>query len=181
MASTIEAEADADEADRASDDSTTVRRVVWFAGVIVLLLLVRSFVAEPMRVRSDSMAPTLSSGAVVLVDKISFRARDPHRGEIVVAVDPRTGESIVKRVVAVGGDLVGIENGLLVVNGTSVVEKYIDNHNMDGFYFGPDAVPAGHVFLLGDNRATSEDSRTFGPVAVDDIDGRLLATVWSSD
>jgi hypothetical protein len=72
---------------------------------------------------------------------------------------------------------VGIEDGLLVVNGATVVEKYIDNENMDGFYFGPDVVPAGHVFLLGDNRDTSEDSRAFGPVAVDEIDGRVLTPV----
>ena len=155
-----------------------MRRVVWFIAVIVALLLVRSFVAEPVRVRSDSMSPTLPPGAVLLIDKLTFAAREPRRGDIVVAVDPRSGASIVKRVVAVGGDSVGIEDGLLVVNGATVVEKYIDNENMDGFYFGPDVVPPGHVFLLGDNRDTSEDSRAFGPVAVDDIDGRVLATLW---
>jgi signal peptidase I len=160
------------------DDRSTVRRVLWFAGVIVLLLLVRSFVIEPVRVRSDSMAPTIGPGSVLLIDKLTFVARDPQRGDIVVAADPRSGDSIVKRVVAVGGDSVGIEDGLLVVNGATIVEKYIDNDNMDGFYFGPDLVPAGHVFLLGDNRDTSEDSRAFGPVDVDDIDGRVLATIW---
>lgn len=172
---------DVEEVDPSNDDAATLRRVLWFAGLIVALLLVRSFVAEPMRVRSDSMAPSLSSGAVVLVDRISLTLREPRRGEVVVAADPRTGESIVKRVVAVGGDSVGIENGVLVVNGVSVVEDYIDNHNMDGFYFGPDAVPAGHVFLLGDNRSTSEDSRAFGPVSVDDVAGRVLVTLWSSN
>jgi signal peptidase I len=173
-----EAETHGDDPDSQSDDSATFRRVLWFAGVIVVLLLVRSFVVEPVRVRSDSMAPTLPPGTVLLVDKLTFLAREPHRGDIVVAVDPRSGASIVKRVVAVGGDSVGIANGLLEVNGATVVEQYIDNDNMDGFYFGPDVVPPDHVFLLGDNRDTSEDSRAFGPVDVDDIDGRVAAKIW---
>ena len=76
------------------------------------------------------------------------------------------------------GDSVGIENGLLVLNGKTVVEKYIDNENMEGFYFGPDVVPAGDVFVLGDNRDTSVDSRAFGPIAVDDIEGKVLIRLW---
>jgi signal peptidase I len=95
-----------------------------------------------------------------------------------VTNDPRTGELIVKRVVATAGDSVGIENGLLIVNGRTVAENYVDNHDMDGFYFGPDTVPPGQVFLLGDNRAESVDSRAFGPVAVGSIEGRVLMRIW---
>jgi signal peptidase I len=174
----IDVDAGGVDADPPAQDTTTIRRVLWFAGVIVVLLLVRSFIVEPVRVRSDSMSPTVQAGAVLLVDKVTYHARSPHRGDVVVTADPRSGQSIVKRVVAVGGDSVGIDNGVLVVNGSTVIEDYIDNTNMDGFYFGPDVVPAGHVFLLGDNRDTSEDSRTFGPVAVDDLEGRVLATIW---
>jgi signal peptidase I len=177
MAITVESDLE-ENIDQSSDDSSTVRHVLLFAGVIAVLLLVRSFALEPVRVRSDSMAPALSSGAMLLIDKVTFRTRDPHRGEIVVAIDPRTGESIVKRVVAVGGDSVGIEDGILVLNGKTVFEDYIDNDNMDGFFTGPDPVPFGHVYLLGDNRETSEDSRTFGPVDVDDIEGKVLVKVW---
>ena len=173
-----EAEAVDEDLEPRSEDRTTMRRVLWFAGAIVFLLVLRGFVVEPVRVRSDSMAPTIRPGAVLVIDKFTYLARKPHRGEVVVAVDPRSGASIVKRVVAVGGDSVGIENGALVVNGAVVVEKYIDNDNMAGFYFGPDEVPPDHVFLLGDNRDTSEDSRTFGPIDVDDIDGRVLTTIW---
>jgi signal peptidase I len=164
--------------DEPSEDAATVRRVLVFASVIVLLLLVRTYVLEPVRVRSDSMAPALSPGAMLIIDKATFHTRDPHRGEIVVAVDPRSGDSIIKRVVAVGGDSVGMEDGTLIVNGVPISETYVDNENMDGYYFGPDAVPFGQVFLLGDNRDTSEDSRTFGPVDVDDVDGRVLVEVW---
>jgi len=159
-------------------DKATVRRVVWFVAAIVVLLLLRTFVAEPVRVRGDSMEPTLPPGAVLVIDKATFHARDPHRGDVVVASDPRNGASIVKRVVATGGDSVGIDDGVLIVNDVPVVENYIDNHDMDGYYFGPDKVPAGNVFLLGDNRADSVDSRAFGPVPIDSINGRVLMKIW---
>jgi signal peptidase I len=174
----IESEQDEEDLDPPSDDVRTIRRVLWFAAAIVALLLVRSFVVEPVRVRSDSMEPTVPAGAVLLIDKVTYDVRDPRRGELIVVADPRTGEAIVKRVVAVAGDSVGIENGLLTLNGTGVVENYIDNDNMGGYFFGPDVVPAGDVFLLGDNRDTSADSRLFGPVAIDQIEGRVLAKIW---
>jgi signal peptidase I len=167
-----------DEIDHPEHETNSSRRLLWFVVTLAVLLLLHSFVVEPVRVRSDSMEPTVPSGAILLIDKISTRIRDPHRGEIVVTSDPQTGASIVKRVVAIAGDLIGIDNGQLVVNGVKVVEPYINNDEMGGFYFGPDLVPAGHVFLLGDNRASSHDSRSFGPVDVDAIDGRLLATMW---
>ena len=163
---------------RLHDDRTTIRRIAWFAGVIVVLLLLRGFVAEPVRVRGDSMEPTLPAGALLLVDKITFHTRDPKRGDVVVTVDPRNGGSIVKRVVAISGDSVGIDDGILMVNGVKVVESYIDNTGMEGFYFGPDVVPSGRVFLLGDNRLNSVDSRAFGPVAVDELEGKVLTALW---
>jgi len=176
LTDTVEPEV-ADELE-ARDDRSAVRRVVWFVAVVVLLLLVRGFVVEPVRVHGNSMEPTLPAGAMLVIDKITLHARDPHRGDVIVTDDPRTGELIVKRVVATEGDSVGIENGLLIVNGQTVEETYVDNHDMEGFYFGPDTVPSGHVFLLGDNRADSVDSRAFGPVAVDSIDGRVLTKIW---
>jgi signal peptidase I len=178
MTATIESRAYDEDLDRPSAEARRARRVVWFAAPIVALLLVRGFVVEPVRVRSDSMEPTLTAGAVLLIDKVTFLAREPRRGELIITADPRTGESIVKRVVAIAGDSVGIDDGLLVVNGARVVENYIDNDNMEGFFFGPDVVPAGDVFLLGDNRDTSADSRAFGPVAIDEVDGRVLTTIW---
>jgi len=159
-------------------DRATVRRVMSFAVVVVALLIVRTFVAEPVRVHGESMEPTLRSGAVVVIDKLSYRTHDPRRGDVVVTSDPRNEAPIVKRVVAVAGDSVGIDNGSLVVNGVTVAETYIDNTGMAGFYFGPDVVPPGDVFVLGDHRADSIDSRTFGPIPLDNIDGRVLTKIW---
>jgi len=175
------AESEADDTvhlDQAPDDSSTIRRVAWFVGLMVVLLLVRGFVVEPVRVGGDSMEPNLNAGALLLIDKVSLHARDPHRGEVIVTHDPRSGRLIVKRVVAIAGDSVGIDDGRLMLNGKAVVENYVDNKEMEGFYFGPDVVPTGQVFVLGDNRADSIDSRTFGPVPIDSIDGRVLTTIW---
>jgi signal peptidase I len=82
-----EADAVGEDLETRSDDRTTIRRVVWFVAVIVALLLVRSFVAEPVRVRSDSMTPTLPAGAVLLIDKLTFVARNP---DVVTSSSPRT-------------------------------------------------------------------------------------------
>ena len=101
MITMVEPGVDEEDLDPSGDDTTTIRRVLWFGAVIVVLLLVRGFVAEPVRVRSDSMEPTLGAGAVVLIDKVTFHAREPQRGDVVVTTDPRNGESIVKRVVAI--------------------------------------------------------------------------------
>jgi signal peptidase I len=178
LTTTIEPDAIEQDPDQPAQTSDTFHRVLWFAAAIIVLMLARSFLIEPVRVRSDSMEPSLRAGSLVLIDKVTFDFREPHRGDVVVTSDPRTGESIVKRVVAVAGDSVGIDNGVLTLNGKKVSESYIDNHNMDGFFFGPDVVPTGDVFLLGDNRDISVDSRAFGPVAVDNIDGRVVATIW---
>jgi signal peptidase I len=143
---------------------------------LVVLAAGLLFSIEPVRVRADSMQPTLRSGDEVLVDRLSLALRSPHRGEIVVANAP-VG-LVVKRVAAVGGDTVGIEDGVLVVNGHAEQEGYVDYASIDGSYFGPVRVAPGAVFLLGDNRGNSEDSRDFGAVPEDDVVGRVLVRVW---
>ena len=147
-------------------------------GVLAVLglLAIRLFVAEPFRIPSESMAPTLEPGDQALVTKIG---RAPHRGDLVAFHAPRTGEVMLKRVVAVGGDLIGIEDGVLVVNGRRERERYVaDPDAIDSVYFGPVRVARGSVFVLGDNRGNSEDSRDFGSVSESSIIGRATARVW---
>lgn len=146
--------------------------------VLVLLFLVRAFVAEPVRTDGNSMEPTLHDGDVLVIDSLSYRLSGPAIGDIVVAEVPTTGERVVKRVVAVEGDTVGIEDGVLIRNGQPVEEPYADHTQMGGYYWGPVQVAAGQVFLLGDNRLESVDSRHYGPVPVGSLGGRLLVRVW---
>jgi signal peptidase I len=143
---------------------------------LVVLAAGLLFALQPVRVHADSMRPTLHSGDEVLVDRLSLALRPPRRGEVVVANSP-VG-LVVKRVAAVGGDTVGIEDGVLVVNGRHEQERYVDYASIDGSYFGPVRVARGDVFLLGDNRGNSEDSRDFGTVSEDEVVGRVLVRVW---
>jgi signal peptidase I len=144
--------------------------------LIVALVLVRTFVAEPFRIPSQSMEPTLAPGDQALVDKLS--GHSPHRGELVAFHAPRGGDVLLKRVVAVGGDTVGLEDGVLVVDGRHIRESFVDYPSVDSVYFGPVRVRPGTVFVMGDNRANSEDSREFGAVPTDRIIGRAVARIW---
>jgi signal peptidase I len=144
--------------------------------LVVLIVVVKIFVAEPFRIPSQSMEPTLRPGDQTLVWKLGAKA--PDRGDLVAFHAPRTGEILLKRVVAVGGDTVGLEDGVLVVDGRKVREPYADPKAIDSVYFGPVKVRPGTIFVMGDNRANSEDSRDFGAVPTGRIIGRAVARVW---
>jgi signal peptidase I len=155
-----------------------LRPILITLGVVVLVMVSLRFVAEPMRVSSDSMSPTFSTGDEVLVQKLGAHAREPGLGDIVVVRSPASGEMVIKRVAAVGGQTVGIADGVLKVDGAAVPEPYVDRAEVDGTYFGPVRVPPGTVFVLGDQRLGSVDSRSFGPVPVGSIVGRVMVRVW---
>lgn len=140
---------------------------------LMVALVLLAVVAEPMRVTSVSMSPTLGVGDHILVDKLTGRWRDPAIGDLVVFPEPGGGALAVKRVVALGGQSVALEDGLLHVDGVPRDEPTIDHRGVDSVYFGPVSVPDGSVFVLGDNRGESIDSRTYGAIRVEDLVGRV--------
>lgn len=152
------------------------RLVLVALATVGLLLAGRTWLLEPVRIESGSMRPTLQDGQYVLVWKAAVAAHDWRRADVVMIA--RGDVLLVKRIAAVGGDRVAIRDGRLVVNGRRVAEPWSDPRLIDSVYFGPVDVPAGSVFVLGDNRADSVDSRDFGPVAVHQLDGRVMASVW---
>ncbi len=153
-----------------------VRVIVPVLGALVVLVVLLVTALEPLRVTSQSMSPTLDSGDQVLVDKLTGRWRAPAVGDVVVFRDPVGDALVVKRVVALAGQTVGLEDGELVVDGAVRHEPQVDVSRIDSTYFGPVPVPRGAVFVLGDNRAESIDSRTYGPIPVDDLVGRVVLT-----
>lgn len=105
------------------------------------------------------MSPTIAAGDLVLVERGGGTVE---RRDVVVVDHPETGALLVKRAVAIGGDRLAIEDGVLVVNGERVCEPDIDPARLDGVFFGPVTVARGEVFLLGDDRASSIDALAEG-------------------
>jgi signal peptidase I len=157
----------------------TTRRVLRGAGLavaaLVLLLVSGLLPVQAIRIPSDSMTPTIAPGDHLLLD---HRDADTVAvGDVVVLSDPLGDGEIVKRVIALGGDSIGFEDGVLVRNGSPVTEPYTDDF-LDGVYYGPDVVPPGTVYVLGDNRVDSIDSREFGPVPLSSVVGRVTARLF---
>jgi signal peptidase I len=145
---------------------------------------VRPFVVEAFWIPSESMVPTLLVGDRVLVNKFIYRFKGPERGEIVVFESVESSEEdLIKRVVGVPGDEVAVRRGRLYLNGEPRKEPYVVEdpcrRNLPKTCaFGPTTVPEGHVFVMGDNRANSRDSRFFGPLPEGNIEGKTFLRFW---
>ncbi|MBA4494710.1 signal peptidase I [Paenactinomyces guangxiensis] len=147
-----------------------------FLLAVVLAILIRLFILEPFNVSGPSMKETMHSGDLVIVNKLIYKLRDPKPGEVIVfhAVEHK---DYVKRVVALPGETVEAKNNKLMINGKIVNEPYISEHTRTQD-FDMRKVPPGHVFVLGDNRTDSSDSREFGPVSMKKIIGRADLIYW---
>lgn len=144
-----------------------------------LAALLITFVAQSYMVQGASMLPTLREGERVLVDKVTYRLRDPVRGEVVVFRYPSdVSRKFIKRVIGVPGDVVEVRDWLVYVNGEPLHEEYILGPTYEAF--GPVEVLEGTLFVMGDNRNHSEDSRhtTVGLVPRSLLVGRAVLTYW---
>jgi signal peptidase I len=139
--------------------------------VVACALAVRALVAVPVLVDGRSMQPTLHDRDLALVSRLTDVSHGLRHGDLVVFRDP-DGELSVKRVAGLAGDVLDIRDSVLEVDGAPVDEPYVDHS--PGTYFQQVQVPAGHLFLLGDNRLNSIDSRDYGPVDERRVVGRVL-------
>lgn len=157
---------------------TASRRLAAVLVVLGAVLLVRGTALEPRVVTSGSMEPTLLVGSTVLVDKVTPRLGGVDVGDLVVFTSPEDGEEALKRVIALGGQTVALRDAVLHVDGAPVHEPQVDLSRIDGTWFGPVTVDDGAVFVMGDARARSIDSRDYGAVPLESIRGRVVATLW---
>ncbi|MBP2635475.1 MAG: spsB [Firmicutes bacterium] len=149
---------------------------------IVLAFFIRYFIVELYMVEGPSMRPTLVNGERLVVNKFIYRFKTPERGEVLVFRYPRDpSRDFIKRVIAVAGDTVEIKDGRVFLNGQLLNEPYI-LERIKGSY--PIAtVPEGHIYVMGDNRNNSEDSRfkDVGFVPLELIKGKAVTVFWPID
>ncbi|HXF83018.1 MAG TPA: signal peptidase I [bacterium] len=152
-----------------------------FAALLSLVII--TFVVQAFYIPSGSMEPTLQVDDRILVGKFNYRLGAIRRGDVIVFHYPlNPGKDFVKRVVALGGETVELRDGVVLIDGTPIPELYptalAGGDRACTSNYGPQKVPAGHLFVLGDNRCNSEDSRFFGFVPVGNVVGKALFVYW---
>lgn len=173
---------------RAQRRSSTRNLLEWVAviiGAVLVALIIKTFVVQAFKIPSESMVPTLEVGDRVLVNKLSYDAHDLHRGDVVVfdrppglPSGPDDPKDLIKRVIGLPGDTVVAKDGSMYVDDKRLDEPYLPasavTYNLDE----PVTIPKGQVWVMGDNRTNSEDSRVFGPIDSDTIVGRAFMIMW---
>jgi signal peptidase I len=189
---------------------SSLRELALLTGIaLVIAILIKAFVVQAFYIPSESMVPTLFRGDRVLVNRLAYRLGDIDRGDIVVFSDPMPGagedrglvdgllhwlgeglgvarpddDDFIKRVIALPGETWEIRRGVTYVDGTKLAEPYLNPLLPDTGSYGPAAVPDGMLFVMGDNRLESGDSRFDPPrgvgyVPIDRVIGRAFVVIW---
>jgi signal peptidase I len=145
---------------------------------ILIAVLINVFVGQATRVEGQSMEPSLHTDQRLVVEKISYRFHGPQRFDVVVLRLPSQGdELLIKRVIGLPGETVEITDGHVYINGEKLEEPFLTGQTNPGRQ-AKVTVPPLHVFVLGDNRNHSNDSRSFGPVPIENILGRAWLSYW---
>ncbi len=169
-----------------------VEWAIVIVGAIGLALLIKTFLFQAYYIPSPSMTPTLSEGDRILVNKLSYKLHSVNRGDLIVFDTPEAGgnDDLIKRVIGLPGEFVDVEDGRIEIDGGLLLEPYLPlNTDINSFSTPANCVnrpnensgcriPDEHVFVMGDNRSNSRDSRFFGPVPVEDVEGRAFIRVW---
>jgi len=169
---------------------TIIEYVAITAGAIALALLIQAFVVKPYRIPSGSMENTLLIGDRVLVNRIVYHTRDPHRGDIVVFNSKAKGVTLIKRVIALPGDTISLRDGRVYIDGEVLDEPYVRHINGSleptyPFTSGepwslqhPYTLGPNDYFMMGDNRTDSGDSRDWGPMHRSEVVGEAFFMYW---
>ncbi|MED3660377.1 signal peptidase I [Ureibacillus sp. FSL K6-8385] len=165
----------------------------WTKALVIALLIavvVRYFLFTPIVVDGESMMPTLKDGDKMIVNKIGYRFGEPKRFDIVVFHAPE-GKDYIKRVIGLPGEHIEYKDDQLYINGEPVDEPYLDEYKsqltegqltqdftLQDIDPNMDVIPEGYVFVMGDNRRYSKDSRHIGVISEDDIIGKTSIVFW---
>lgn len=163
-----------------SATSRILEYIAIILGAILIAILVQGFVVKPFQIPSQSMQPTIEPGDRILVNRLSYRFGEIKQGDIIVFRSPNDPDTdFVKRVIAVGGDTIEIDNHMVIVNDEALVEDYIAPWvNPREPIYAKRTVDEGTVFVMGDNRDNSDDSRRWGFLDQDEIIGKAVAIYW---
>ena len=151
-------------------------------GALLVALLIKTFLLQSFYIPSRSMEPTLRIGDRVLVNKLSYKVHDINRGDIVVFERPKDEppdaiKDLIKRVIGLPGETVSTQNGQVYIDGRPLDEPYLPAGTVTD-NLPPTKVPDDEVFVMGDNRGDSRDSRYFGPIDEGLIVGRAFVRIW---
>lgn len=151
-----------------------IREFIPYLLIIIIVILIRTFIATPIKVNGTSMYDTLEHKDTMILNKIDVRLNDLERFDIVVI---ETGDTyIIKRVIGLPGETIKYQNGKLYINGKKVKDPYYKNDNTSDFVSVK--IPKNHYYVLGDNRMDSIDSRIIGPVNLDSIKGTTKLIIF---
>lgn len=146
---------------------------------LVFALLLRTLVIQVYKVEGDSMLPNFHTGEMVLVNKFIYKIRAPQPGEVVVLDDPMSPRrQLIKRVIAVAGERVEVRDDRVYINGRPLAEDYIDPALLRHETLAATTVPADSIYVMGDNRGNSSDSRRIGPIPVTKLEGKAILRYW---
>lgn len=162
--------------------SQYLRKIAWemitaIVPALLIALFIRVEVASAVEIESGpSMQPNMYQGYRLMTEKISYRFHLPQRGDVIVVDRPGVEVSLVKRVLGLPGETIEVRAGHVTINGLKIEEPWV--HYYGGPDYGPAKIPAGFIFILGDNRQASRDSRVIGPVALSTVEGRVWLVYW---
>ncbi len=175
---------DSDPETEASALRVILEWVMVLVGAVVVALVMRAYLFQAFSIPSESMEATLQVRDRVMVNRLSYHLHDVNRGDIVVFDKPEGVHSdtahLIKRVIALEGETIEGRDNAVFVDGQRVLEPYRDPADTI-FDFAPTVVPTGHVFVMGDNRDESGDSRVFGTIHTETIVGRAFFIYWPLD
>jgi signal peptidase I len=175
--------------DNSTDDNSSFWQIIknnstTIAIALLISFLIRVFIAEPRYIPSESMFPTLEIGDRLVVEKVSYRFGEIHHGDIVVFQPPpqlqrqgyQPNQAFIKRAIAIPGDTVEVNDGLVYVNNQPLTEHYIAQPPQ--YNLMPITVPEGTLFVMGDNRNNSSDSHIWGFLPQNKIIGHAVFRFW---